>query len=371
MLLWVGFAVLTAGVVAALLRPLAHEDDNALASSEADLAVYRDQLAEIEADRERGLIAPREAEAARVEVARRVIEIGDSKQKSSNAAAAPQSRRLRPIVRNAIAVAIPALAIAFYLALGSPGLPGRPFVDPGSKPIEQASQAELVAIVESKLRERPNDGKGWEVIAPAYYSQGRYAEAADAYAKAIQFLGESPQRLKGLAESAIIANNGLVTEPARKAFERILAIEPDSGEAKFGLALAMEQDGKLREAADAYKAILDAAPKDARWRPALEVRLARLMRGGATPTPESAEAAGLDKAQRDAFISGMVERLAARLKANGDDLPGWQQLVRSYKVLGRDADANTALSDARRQFQGNAKALGDLDAFAKSMGLGS
>src|SRR5436190_18008117 len=74
MLLWVCFAFMTAAVMAALLRPLWRPEAAAVAPAEADLAVYRDQLSEIEADRERGLIAGSEAEGARTEVARRMLE---------------------------------------------------------------------------------------------------------------------------------------------------------------------------------------------------------------------------------------------------------------------------------------------------------
>jgi cytochrome c-type biogenesis protein CcmH len=368
MLLWLGFAVLSAAVAGALLRPLfsgARHDGSAKPS---DMAVYRDQLTEIEADRERGLISSSEAESARTEIARRLLSAAE---KHAPGTADGTQGTLRRQVRDATAVLVPLAAIALYLNLGSPGLPQRPFVAPGAKPLEMATREELVAMVEQRLRSHPEDGKGWDVIAPIYVNQGRFAEAADAYKRAIALLGETPARLKGQAEATILVNNGLVTEEARKMFERVLELEPGSGEARFALALAKEQDGKLAEAADEYRRILDTAPADARWKAALEVRLARLVRGGGTPTAEAAEAASMSKDQRDAFILAMVERLAARLKTNGNDLAGWQQLVRSYKVLGREADASAALGEARRQFKDDAKALGNLDAFAKSIGMGS
>lgn len=368
MLLWLSFAVLSAAVAGALLRPLMRSAQQDAHATSSDVAVYRDQLAEIDADRERGLISPAEAESARTEVARRLLAAAE---KAKAESAAGQSATLRRQVRDATAVLVPLAAIALYLNLGSPGLPQRPYVAPGAKPLEMASREELVAMVEQRLRAHPEDGRGWDVIAPIYVNQGRFAEAADAYQRAITLLGVSPARLKGKAEAIILANNGLVTEEARKTFERVLAIEPDSGEARFALALAKEQDGKLSEAADEYRKILDTAPPDARWKAALEVRLARLVRGGGAPSAEAAEAMNMDKEQRDKFILAMVERLAERLKSKGDDLAGWQQLVRSYKVLGREADATAALGEARKQFKDDAKALGDLDAFARSIGMGS
>ena len=368
MLIWIGFALLTAGVLA-LLRPFFAPGASEVKPAAADLAVYRDQLKEIATDQERGLIAGSEAQSARTEVARRLLE------RSADADKQKRSDRDVPrvngaIVRNAIAGLVPLVSIAAYLVLGSPGLPSHPFVKPGSIPVEQASQAELVAMVEARLRDEPGDGKGWDVIAPVYFRQGRFAESAEAYARAIRILGETQGRLYGLAEATIIANNGLVTEDARKALERILELNPGNGEAGFGLALAKEQDGRTAEAIADYRRLLDNSPKDARWRPAAEAKLFRLEKKGA-PAGNAPPVEGMSEAERAKFIVRMVDGLAARLKSNGKDLPGWLQLVRSYKVLGRDADANAALGEARRQFEGDAKSLGELDGLAKSIGLGS
>src|SRR5262249_54082207 len=67
----------------------------------------------------------------------------------------------------------------------------------------------------------------------------------------------------------------------------------------------------------------------------------------------------------------MVEGLGARLKRDGRDLAGWQRLVNAYVVLGRKDDALSALADARKTFGGDEKALAELAALAKSLGLGS
>lgn len=379
MLFWIALAGLTAGVIAALLRPLASQSGEALAPAEADLSVYRDQLKEIETDRERGLIGADEAEAARSEVGRRLIARagaeGESQATDKEADGAPakpsRSRATDNQIRNAIAVVVPLMSLGFYLLAGSPGMPSRPHTPPAQVPVQQASQEQLLAMVEARLREVPEDGRGWEVIAPVYFALGRFSDAETAFANANRILGESPKRLKGMAESNIIANNGLVTEDARKAFQRLLALEPDNGEAKFALALALEQDGKLAEAADAYRALLSAAPQDAPWRPSLEVRLARLMRGGATPEAGGPAPEGMSKPEQEKFIAAMVERLAARLKTESRDLAGWQQLVRSYKVLGRESDAESALKEARTIFADDQKSLSTLNEFAASLGFKS
>lgn len=394
MLLWILFAVITAAVVLAVTRPLTRPRSVALDAAAADLAVYRDQLTEIDADRERGLLDGGEAEAARAEVARRLIQrAGDSK--SEQAGSDSSSARMRAFGIGAAAF-IALGSVALYLANGYPSLPDQPHVTRVAKGPGKASLNDLVAQVEVRLRDKPDDGAGWDAIAPVYLLQRRYAEATDAYARAIRLLGETPKRLQGMAETSVMAANGIVDDAARKAFEKLLAMDPSRLEARYWLAVAKEQDGKLAEAAEAYRALLTAAPADASWRPEIEARLKDVLaRAGGTapaasasappgapaPAPAASSSApppvdpaaveAMTPAERQAFIARMVTGLAERLKTDGKDLEGWQRLVRAYKVMGNNDAAVSALADARRNFVDDPKALGQLDSLARSLGIGS
>jgi cytochrome c-type biogenesis protein CcmH len=203
-------------------------------------------------------------------------------------------------------------------------------------------------------------------------------------------LGETPERLLGLAEATVLANKGAVTAAARAAFEKMQKLAPDRPEPRFWLAHAREQDGDLKGAAAAYRTLLTAAPANAPWTAGVREQLAdveRRLAGGAPdttsrPAPPSRIARGptaadvkaaetMTPADRMRMIEGMVDGLAARLKENGKDLEGWMKLVRAYKVLGRDPAALTAIADARKALAGDAKALGAIDELARSLGLGS
>lgn len=402
MLLWLGFSVLTAAVVIALVRPLVADRAAPLDPAAADMAVYRDQIAEIVADRERGLIGAAEAEAAHAEVARRLLarEREATSDKGTTAAWLLPSARA---VAAAVAALIPLGAIGIYLPLGSPGLPATSHEARLNVPAESASIDELVAKVEARLREKPDDGQGWDVLAPVYLSLERHAEAANAYARAIALLGESPKRLAGLAEAHVLAGNGMVNEIARLAYERLKALEPGRMEPRFWLALAKEQDGRLEAAAADYRALIAEAPADAPWRALVEARLKEVTdraagvatAAGATPsaataapaptTPpppergasggprvEDIEAASrMTPDQRTAMIERMVDGLASRLKENGKDVGGWVKLVRAYSVMGRRGEAVAALAQARSSLAGDVAALAEIDALAKSLGLES
>jgi cytochrome c-type biogenesis protein CcmH len=69
------------------------------------------------------------------------------------------------------------------------------------------------------------------------------------------------------------------------------------------------------------------------------------------------------------MIHGMVERLATRLKQNGDDVEGWLRLVRAYMVLGDRDKARQALADARQAVGGDAGRLRELNEGLKNLGL--
>ena len=383
MLLWIAFALLTAAVLAAVLAPLARPAPQEGAEGVANagtLAVYRDQLHEIEAERARGLVGPAEAEAARLEISRRLLA---SAAGSKPAAAAP-----RPLLESrhatialATAVAVPLLTLGLYLMHGSPGLPSSPFSTRSGAAQEQAALADLIGRVEARLRQAPDDGKGWEVIAPVYLKIGRFREAANAYANAARLQGETVRLLAGLAEASVLASEGIVTEEARIAYEKVLKAEPGRVEARFWLAMAKEQDGRLADALADYNALLASAPPQAAYRPPLTVRIQEVtarMAGTKSAEPargptaaDVAAADRLDPKQREQMIAQMVDGLAQRLKSNGKDLPGWLRLLNAYAVLGRKDDARAALVEARRNFDGDTPALSELSNLAAKLGLGS
>jgi cytochrome c-type biogenesis protein CcmH len=382
MLLWIAFAVLTAAVLAAVLAPLGRPARPEGAEGSADagaMAVYRHQLAEVEAERARGLIGDAEAEAAKLEISRRLLASA-----ARSEAEKPQPVRALLESRHAsialgTAVAVPLLTLGLYLMHGSPGMPSASQARTEAAR-EEEQIARMVAKVEERLRETPEDGKGWEVIAPVYLKLGRYRDAATAYGNAMRLQGETVPRLAGLAEATLLANDGVVTEQARAAFEKILKIEPGRVEARFWLAMAKEQDGRLADALSEYNTLLKEAPAEAPYRPPLEKRVkevsARLANaGGPEPRgPSSADmeaAAKLNPDQQAQMIAGMVDGLARRLKDNGKDLAGWLRLLNAYAVLGRKDEARAALAEAQRNFDGDQRALSELSRLATSLGLGS
>lgn len=377
MLLWLAFAVMTAATLAVVLRPLAGTrlpaEPSAPSVDAGTIAVYRDQLGEIEAQRAQGVIEAAEAEAAHLEVSRRLLSAADGTFSSATVSRHGARKLALPI-----AAVVPLVTLVLYLTYGAPGMPGYPHARPGDAHLQGAQIADLVAKVEARLREAPQDGQGWDVIAPVYFKLGRFRDAQNAYQQASRLLGESVARLGGFAEASIFAADGIVTEDARRAYARILELEPGRIEARFWLALAREQDGDLAGAKAEYDKLVSEAPADAPWRASVAERSRliadRLAGKPATPGPGQEDIAAAERmspADRQRMIEGMVEGLAQRLKHDGRDLAGWLRLVRAYGVLKRTDDARAALAEARKIFAGDASAIAELGQLAASMGLGS
>ncbi len=299
---------------------------------EGELGIYRDQLAEIEAERAAGTLSEADAAAARLEIERRVLAAAEGRR----AARAP-STTLHRWVPPAIALLVPLLALGLYLRLGHPGLPAAPFVAGAANPAAERplDVARLLADARARVAAQPND-----------------AEAQSA-----------------LGEALTLEADGTVTPAAVEAFNRALALQAGDPRALYYLGLHEAQAGDSAAALKRWRDLVDRSPPDAPYLPAIRAEIARLARasgaaaapgdsaGGAMPQPsrEQQEAmASMTPEQRQQTIRTMVEGLAARLQDNPQDRAGWLRLANAWKVLGENASAVDAYA--------RADALGPVDA---------
>jgi len=368
MTLWFVFALMTVAAIFAVLLPLGRSGRAQNQGSE--VAVYKDQLAEIERDLGTGLIAAPEAEAARVEISRRLLAAA-----ASDPATAPKSSLKWRRAAAVLALAgLPLVAIGVYMPLGSPKLQDFPLAQRarGSGSGMAQSLENLVVQVEQHLEKNPTDGRGWNVLAPVLERLGRFDDAVRAYRNSLTYNGESPERRSDLGEALSAAAGGVVTAEAKVEFERAHALNADDPKANYFLGLAAEQDGRKDDAANIWRTLLAKAPADAPWRPLVQSSLARVGGGTMPALSDETIAASKDMAEgdRNAMVRGMVERLATRLKQNGDDVEGWLRLVRAYLVMGDRGKAVGASADARQAVASDAERLRQLNEGLRTLGLG-
>jgi cytochrome c-type biogenesis protein CcmH len=366
MIIWFIFAVLTACVILAIVRPLA-EAKTAAPDSEQDIQVYKLQLAELERDAERGTLNADEVAQSRTEIARRILRA----RKQANAGERFVAGRVNGnAALVAISVVIAVATLGLYANFGAPGLPDQPLQARLDAPPAEQSLDIQIANVERRLRSHPDDAAGWAVIAPVYFRTGQYEKAAEAFRKAMALSGEDENKLLGFAESLTFANNGVIPEPAKAAMAEAVKQKPKSLRGRFWMAVLAEQDGNKQEAEHIFRTMLAENIPEA-WRKIALERLASLNAPG-EDRQSSADLQSADALQgnQGEMIRGMVARLADRLKENGDDLQGWLRLIRSYAVLKEFGKAEEATESARRQFASNAEALDQIAALGQEVGIG-
>ncbi len=371
MTLWLIFALMTVAAAYAVLWPLGRKASATRGGS--DRFVYADQLLEIERDRAAGLIGGAEAESARVEISRRLLAAADAE---TSAPAVAPARQLAFRHRSAAIVAVillPAIGLGFYLKLGSPEIPSQSAFARVDTLIGAQSIASLVGQVEAHLTANPNDGAGWEVVAPVYMRLGRFNDAAEAWRKTIALNGDSATRESALGESLVASANGVVDDEAVTAFQHAVAVNPHEPKASYFLGLADEQAGKRDAAAAKWRALLDGVPQDAPWAGFVRAALARVT---ATPAAANGPSAGdvtaadkLSDTQRSEMVRGMVQRLADRLHADGGNVDEWLRLVQAYIVLGDRDKAKGAVADAKRALSDHPDELKQIDDVVKGFGL--
>jgi cytochrome c-type biogenesis protein CcmH len=372
---WVILALMTGVTVFAVIWPLAQAKEAVRSGS--DVEVYRDQLDELERDLKAGTIGKNEAEAARVEIARRLLAAADAAKAQPVEDHPATTARFRRAAIVAVLLLLPLGAISLYLRLGSPELASDYSPVVRSSPSDQQTAIEsMVGKVEAHLQKNPRDGRGWEVLAPVYLQLGRYSDSVRAWRSALLLLGETAERQANLGEALVAEANGVVTDEANNAFVRAVTLDKTAVSARYYLGVAAEQDGKREEAAKIWRDLIAGAPEGASWLTDVRTALARVEGAPGSPSrgptaEQMAAAMTQSPDQQTAMIRGMVDGLAARLKQDGSDLDGWVRLVRSYKVLGESDKAQAAVNDAQQALQNDPEKRKRLDAALKELNVSS
>ena len=371
---WIIAALLVMIVMLAVFVPLSREA-KAESTKPALMRALAAELHEVDADKGLRFASAEEASAARAEIGRRILAL---EARPQPAIAVSKNSSLF-----AAFALVPILAIPLYMELGEPDYADQQFMTRSDQDAISANRelTALVERVEQRLKERPEDGQGWSLIAPIYYRMGRVDDSLAAYDKAIQFhRGDAVAKANLLADAAeilVAKEEGKVNEIAAKAFAEAVALDPENQKALFYAAIGLEQSGQTEQAkANWQNLIARFKGVNPPWLKVAEQRLVGL--GGVAgvnsaqsgPTQDQIEAAGsMNAAERQDMIKGMVDGLAAKLKDDPKNLDGWLQLIRSRQVLGDIAQTTTDLAAARDAFADGSPERAAIDALATSLGI--
>ncbi|MBB4197702.1 c-type cytochrome biogenesis protein CcmI [Rhodoblastus sphagnicola] len=363
-MIWIVFALLTGAAVFSALWPLSRPAPK-LAEDAADLAFYRAQIAEIDAERERGAIDADQAEAAKAQAARRLLATApqEAVKPSTSGTGATGNRKIAAALA---LVFIPLVALGLYSKVGHPDQPDAPLEARLKAAPARGDLMVAVAKMEAHLAAHPDDAKALELMAPIWQRMNNFAKAVQAREDIIRLLGETPERRLRLADALAAANEGAFSPQAVEQIDRALELDPKSPEGRYFRGLAAAQMGDVDKARAVWKALVADLPESVPARKAVEERIAELD----APQGEAAQAVAQQApAQQQQTIRAMVEGLAARLAEKGGTPDEWARLIRAYKVLNEDEKAKTALDGARKALAQDAAGLETIDAQAKELGV--
>ncbi len=406
MIFWLLAICLSAASAAAIAYFLLTGGRGSFKSAELDVAVYKQQLKELDREIRRGIVSPGEAEASRLEISRRILHADKVARGEMPPGKAPEAASIACLAA-VFALLVPGSALLYGL-LGSPGLPDLP----QAKRIENAENyrlnrpsqtrflensaprrnsdagldpeyAELIERLRNTVASRPGDIQGHRLLARHESTLGNFSAAAAAMERIIALIGELADcdEYVDLAEYMILAADGYVSPEAEAALEDCLSTDSSNSRARYFMGLMRAQTGRPDIAFEIWSELLEQGSGDARWRQALDIQIVQVaelagVRFEAPPQPipgpsaaEMAAASELDPADRAAMIEGMVSGLESRLAENGGSIEEWMRLIRSLGVLGEIERAEAARKSAIEAFSADSEALARIARTARESGL--
>ncbi len=410
---WMVMVGLALAAAAALIWPLRRRGETggrAVEAADYDLRLYRDQLAEVERDAERGTLPPEEATRARTEIARRVLEADRARQATAAATTAPSAVRIGAGVAAALAVAG---SFALYAGFGAPGLPDQPIKArvaeanaiyagrPDQATAEQKAAPDMpkvevppdFATLLDKLRtavaERPDDPEGQRYLAESEARIGNFHAAWQAQKARIALLGDKAdaEEYAILGELMTRAAGGLITPEAEEPIRTAMEMDPMNGRAQFHAGLLLAQNGRPDQAFPIWRTLLEKGDPAAPWVDVVRGSISDLawfagqpnyappgapgagpMMGGPSAS-DMAAAADMSPEQRQQMIQGMVDGLAQRLANEGGTPEEWARLITSLATLGQTERASAIWAEAQTRFADKPEALAIIRDGAAQAGL--
>jgi cytochrome c-type biogenesis protein CcmH len=403
-LFW-GIAGAIALVVAFILvRALRRSNDDEATSF--DQQVYRDQLAEVERDQARGMIAGDEAKRLRSEVARRLL----AADRLEGPTGATQTGPNSALIWGMMAVIL-ATGFAGYVYLGQPGYSDLPLDKRvqiaeerrSTRPAQDALEAALpprppleaidpafLALVE-KLRaavaNRPDDLQGQQLLARNEANVGNLTAAYKAQEKVIAIKGKDATDADILTQATLMiqAADGQVSPQAEALLDGVLTRDANNDTALFFTGIVNMQVGRYDLAFRYWKHLMDVAPADSPWVPEVRSRIEALAEvagvryslpdAPATPglkgpsADDVAAAQDMSPEDRQAMIRNMVEGLNDRLATEGGSAEEWARLITALANLGEKDRAIAIYAEAQKKFEGRTVELSGLKEAAVQAGI--
>ena len=335
MILWLVLTLMTSIAAVFVSAPFIRRLDRRQMESASDVAVYRDQLKEVDNEATLGLIDATQAETARTEIKRRMLAAGENEDSALPALSSGERTFAAIGVASVVvfgSVGLFALtadleppAAASFATLESsvtkPEKPAKKMAEasissppsataPTGSPSKRAEAPlppveEMIQRLVTRLQRNPKDAEGWRILGWSYFSTDHFTEAAAAYARAIELNPDSADYRNARTDALIRAANGVVTPEAKGTTEETLKLHPKDPRARYFKGLAIDQGGDKSAALKEWNELLsELDPNDP-----LSLELKQRIEGGkdSDRVGEASSAASDPKSSVGATTSGSTE----------------------------------------------------------------
>jgi cytochrome c-type biogenesis protein CcmH len=267
-LFWVICALFIVIALAFVLPPVLQRSEDRVSDDERkqpNIAVYRDQLSELEADRLNGIVAEDQYAQDRDEIERRLLEDTATTRSKKTTGAAPINARNTAYL---LGIGLPLVAIVFYMRIGEPdritnpapvGAP--PSAESAAPPERTQEQIQAnVAKLAERLKSNPNDAEGWTMLARSYSLMDKYSEAVNAYAKATELNPKDADLWAEYAFATGMAGGESLEGKPTELINHALKLDPENPKALQLAGSAAFQVKDYKKAIDYWQRVLKKVP---------------------------------------------------------------------------------------------------------------
>ena len=421
MAFWLIIGATTLATILVLARKMLRPRDisapvDEVSKLSSDMKVYRDQLSELDRDLARGTVSPQDADRARIEISRRLLEADKAAQAKATPEDAPEG--VSRLVMAVSAATIACGAVGLYWLMGSPG-----YQDLGrekriamsqemrdSRPSQTAAEAdmppwpgppveapadylELIQGLRDAVAKNPDDPRGLDLLAQHEAAIGNMVAARTAMGHLLEVKGQSATADDYVRQADLLVNaaGGFISPEAETMLKNALERDPRHQLARYYTGLMFAQNGRPDMGFRLWRGLLEEGPDTAIWWTSVRSQIGSLaahagvdytppdaptrpaapaMPGLSGPSAEDVDAAqDMSEEDRRAMIQGMIEQLSDRLATEGGTPDEWARLISVLGVVGNTERATAIWGEAQTLFAAHPEALAKVRAAAKQAGV--
>ena len=262
----------------ALRSEAAAKSKDADARREANIAIYRDQLTELEADLRNGIVSEEQFAQDRDDIERRLLEDTATDKTLKHSAGGSAVTRKHAYM---VGVGLALVAVIFYLRVGSPdavtnaattAAPSSTAAAATGGRTQEQIEANVAALAK-RLQSNPNDAQGWTMLARSYSSMEKFPEAVGAYAKATELTPKDANLWAEYAFATAMANNRTLAGKPTEMIDRALKLDPDNAKALQLAGSAAYEAKDYQKAIDYWQRVLKQVPPGSDVAQAIQSRI--------------------------------------------------------------------------------------------------